>query len=441
MRESLLSPMKDRLLRGLDDARRQGAEGARLSFSHAVSTHCSFEAGRLKTAGAGETAGFTIEVLVGDRLGRTAGNRPDDLERLIGDAVALTKVGSQAHFRAYPAPQPPARVRTHSAAAAQMTRDDLLGPCAEIVERLRAFNPDLRLDAEGRIGEAESLLVTSGGVCHERRETSWRLDGNAQRTEGSDILFVGEGRRWRDRNALFTPQPIIDEMLADLRHAGRQAEAPRGPVPAVLPPEVLEMFLWPLTLGTNGRHVAKGDSPLAGRLGERILAPCFTIADDPHVDFSSGAREIDDAGIPTRRQALVRNGVLERFFYDLDSAGLAGVEPTGNAGCSPYWLTADPGARCSADLLASVPDGILIKQLIGFGQSNIINGDFSANVGLGYRVRNGEIVGRIKNAMVAGNVYELLAAPGVELSSDTDYRRQYPWARVPAITVSARAGQ
>ena len=60
------------------------------------------------------------------------------------------------------------------------------------------------------------------------------------------------------------------------------------------------MFLWPVTLGISGRNVAKGDSPLRGRLGEQVLDPCLTLRDDPHRDSSQGAREVDADGIPTR---------------------------------------------------------------------------------------------------------------------------------------------
>ena len=37
-----------------------------------------------------------------------------------------------------------------------------------------------------------------------------------------------------------------------------------------------------------------------------------------------------------------------------------------------------------------------------------ISGDFSVNVELGYRIHQGEIQGRIKDTMVAGNVYTAL---------------------------------
>jgi len=49
-----------------------------------------------------------------------------------------------------------------------------------------------------------------------------------------------------------------------------------------------------------------------------------------------------------------------------------------------------------------------VEQLIGAEQGNLLNGDFSGNVLLGYKVVNGNIVGRVKNTMVSGNVYRVL---------------------------------
>ena len=45
---------------------------------------------------------------------------------------------------------------------------------------------------------------------------------------------------------------------------------------------------------------------------------------------------------------------------------------------------------------------------MGAEQGNILGGDFSGNVLLGYKIESGKIVGRVKDTMVSGNVYQLL---------------------------------
>ena len=49
-----------------------------------------------------------------------------------------------------------------------------------------------------------------------------------------------------------------------------------------------------------------------------------------------------------------------------------------------------------------------------------IAGDFSVNIDLGYRIHQGNITGRIKDAMVAGNVYTALNQT-LELGCDAEW--------------------
>jgi len=68
----------------------------------------------------------------------------------------------------------------------------------------------------------------------------------------------------------------------------------------------------------------------------------------------------------------------------------------------------DEGDIAYDDMQKDMQEGIIVEQLLGAGQGNLLAGDFNANVLLGYRVSNGEIVGRIKDTMISGNVYDVL---------------------------------
>jgi PmbA protein len=63
-------------------------------------------------------------------------------------------------------------------------------------------------------------------------------------------------------------------------------------------------------------------------------------------------------------------------------------------------------------------DGLIIDQMLG--SCSGLSGDFSINVDLGYRVKNGQIIGRVKDTMVAGNVYTALKQV-VQLGGDADW--------------------
>jgi PmbA protein len=68
-------------------------------------------------------------------------------------------------------------------------------------------------------------------------------------------------------------------------------------------------------------------------------------------------------------------------------------------------------------MVRGLDEGVIVEQVIGAGQGNVLGGDFSGNVVLGYKVERGVITGRVKNTMVAGNVHRLLKEIGA-LGSD-----------------------
>jgi PmbA protein len=60
------------------------------------------------------------------------------------------------------------------------------------------------------------------------------------------------------------------------------------------------------------------------------------------------------------------------------------------------------------DMVKDIKEGLVVEHLIGAEQGNLLGGDFGGNVLLGYKVENGEIVGRVKDTMISGNVYQVL---------------------------------
>jgi len=440
MRTSLLDRMRDRLRAGVALAERRGASAAAIAFGQSESIGCAFESGRLKHAGSQESASYTVAVVLQGRRGVTSGNRLEDIETMVERAIVLARAGSVAHFERYPAPRPFTRVAMHSPSTLALTREGLIGVCGGMVERLRALDAELDINASASRSEREGVVVTSAGLCHESRTTLWGLGAGVQRTAGTDMLFAGSGRSWREVNGFFDPDYIVGEIQRDLDRGARFAVSPEGEVPVYLPPEAFAGFVDQALGGVNGRSVAKGTSPLRGHLGERYFDPGLTIVDTPHIDFCPDAAEVDPAGIPTRPCTIIDGGVIRMFLYDLDTAGLAGAEPTGHAGCSPWSPEVLPGDSPSAAMLAGIEDGLYIKSLLGFGQSNIDNGDFSCNVALGFRIRHGELVGRVKNTMIAGNLYECLRR-GVRLSSDRDPILRMPHAVLQGIVAHGAPGQ
>jgi PmbA protein len=137
--------------------------------------------------------------------------------------------------------------------------------------------------------------------------------------------------------------------------------------------------------------------------------------DDATLPYQVASYPCDDEGVPGQRTSLIDSGVVSHFIYDLHTAALANTQSTGNGerhggvpAPSPSSLIIDKGDTSFGDMIKDVKEGLIVDTLIGAEQGNILNGDFSGNVLLGYKIENGEITGRVKDTMVAGNVYQLL---------------------------------
>ena len=92
-----------------------------------------------------------------------------------------------------------------------------------------------------------------------------------------------------------------------------------------------------------------------------------------------------------------------------------------------------PGDTSLDEMLRGLDEAILVEQVIGLGQGNVLSGEFSNNVSMGFLVRNGEVVGRVKNTMIAGNVYELLKDQLIGLSDRAEW--VFGMLNTPAIAV------
>ena len=153
----------------------------------------------------------------------------------------------------------------------------------------------------------------------------------------------------------------------------------------------------------------------AGIAIKTVFDKNLTISDNPLVPFNTASRPCDDEAVPCQVTPLITNGVVNNFLYDLQTAARAKTISTGNGqrqgglpGPSPHAFVIEPGNLSFEDMVKNIDEGIIVEQLLGAGQGNMLGGDFSGNVLLGFKIEKGEIVGRVKDTMISGNVYQLL---------------------------------
>jgi PmbA protein len=177
------------------------------------------------------------------------------------------------------------------------------------------------------------------------------------------------------------------------------------------------VLILPIISGLNGKMVLKKISPLAAQKNKKLWSDLLNLYSDGTINFALGSAPFDDEGVEMKRVPLVKKGKIKNFYYDLQTAGMAGVESTGNGlraglqsepvpGISN--LVMKEGKVSFKEMIKDISEGIVIDQVLGLGQGNIISGAFSNNVQLGYKIKKGKIVGRVKDVMISGNAIEEL---------------------------------
>lgn len=375
-----------------------------------------FEANRLKQLHTSQARSVALRLVRQGRIGFATTTRVEDGASLVDRAVAVSQFGALARFdlpslQAYPELD----IYDGSVEAYDIERMIALGE--SLISSVRRHTPDLLCDAVVSKSMATLRLANSRGGKAEFQRTSFgvSLEGNLIRD--TDMLFVGDGE------TSCTPLEDVawlgDSIIRQLELAKRLATVSGGKLPVVFTPHgVVAALIAPLATAFNGKVVLQGASPLGTRRGDKVFDEKLSLRDDATLPGRPRSRPCDDEGVPSRITPLIMRGVVGDFLYDLQTAGLSGAESTGSAdrgggGALPQpaisSLVVEPGDRSFEEMVADMDEGLVVEQLMGASQTNVLGGEFSGNVLLGYKVERGEIVGRVKDTVVSGNVYEVLA--------------------------------
>lgn len=230
------------------------------------------------------------------------------------------------------------------------------------------------------------------------------------------------------------------------RRALRRLSARKVPtqkVPVIFDPSTAGSLLGHLLSAVSGSAIYRGASFLIDRLGERIAPESVTVVDDGTIPAAIGSKPFDGEGLPTRCTTVVANGMLQSYLLDTYTARKLGMQSTGSAARSagdPPSVSATnfyliPGTATPQDIIASVPQGLYVTSLIGFGV-NQVTGDYSRGAA-GMWIENGELAYPVEEITIAGNLRQMLQ--NIEMiGNDLDRRRKVtaPTLKISEMTVA-----
>lgn len=377
-------------------------------------TQVRFEANRLKQLQTNQTTSVALRIIKDGRIGYATTTGTGDIQELVRNAVETAEFGAVARFQ-LPDTKDYPEVNIYDPAVESVSIKEMIGLGEEMIAAVTGHTPGIMCEAGASRGVISVRILNSRGGQAEYRKSFFSLDIEGNLIEETDMLFVGESES--SCHPLADPQKVTDLVLRQLDLAKNRAKAPTRQLPVVFTPNgVGSALILPLMSALNGKIVLEGASPVGNKVGRTVFDKTFSLHDDPMVGYRPGSRPCDDEGVPSQRTPLIEKGVVKGFIYDLQTAALASTQSTGNGSRNrgglpapgPSAFIVKPGKTTFDEMVADIKEGLVVEQLMGAEQGNILGGDFSGNVLLGYKVENGTIVGRVKDTMVSGNIYSVL---------------------------------
>ncbi len=162
--------------------------------------------------------------------------------------------------------------------------------------------------------------------------------------------------------------------------------------------------------------VGRGTSILCGKLNKQVASPLVTLIDDGTLKQQWGHSKIDDEGNKTKRNILIEDGILKKYFIDYKNSKKMNMLITGSGRRESYKFSPDPrmnntfilkGESTFSDIIKSIDFGLYAKKL-GGGSVNPITDDFNFGVNEGFLIEKGKITLPVKGATIIGKGLEVL---------------------------------
>ncbi len=411
----------------------------------------NFEVNRLKSIDISESEGKALRVINKGRIGFSSSTGIEGFDLMVEKAAATSEFGSEASFD-FPGEikregKEKKNVNIYDGKVVDKSIEEMIKVGESIIEKVKDFNRKLRCDVTIVKNCNEVEYLNSKGRNFSYSKTAIAYSMMVQQIENQDMLMIYSSiESGKDNLEL---EELTSEIIENLEWGEKIVHVESGKMPVIFTPKATLVLILPIISGLNGKMVLKKISPLAVQKNKKLWSDLLTLYSDGTIDFAAGSAPFDDEGIEMKRVPLVEKGEIKNFYYDLQTAGRVGVESTGNGlrassqsepapGISN--LVMQEGKVSFSEMIKDIKEGIIIDQVLGLGQGNIISGAFSNNVQLGYKIEKGKIVGRVKNVMIAGNAIEELkniAALGNK-AKWIEGKYKFPHIYLKSLSVSAK---
>ena len=291
----------------------------------------------------------------------------------------------------------------------------------------------------------KKAICTSSGISAQERRSrfSWSINGMAR--EGNEVgPYEYHYGCCTHANKIYveeTGELMAEKAVSDLYP--KKMDSFTGDI--ILGPEAVSHLIGdPVIFSVNANNVFRGQSVLAQKQGEEVASPIITIKDNALLPGEPSSSKFDREGTPHQNLTLVEKGVLKTYLYNSLAAKRDSCPNTGNAtgtfrdipkiGNTNFVV--EKTSKKLETLVEETEKGLLVTRFSGV--ADVISGDFSGAVKGAHFIKSGEIQHPVREATIAGNVFEILTRIS-DVSRETAKYSQMilPYMKVPDMQIIA----
>ncbi len=412
--------MQDRIEAALKSSK---ADYTEIRIERRESTTVAFRGKNLETASAVVDTGGIVRCLCRHNgWGVATFNSLDDLPARVEQAYQCARA---AHSE-QPIELAPIPVAQERITAALGGERDFRGislaekkALAESYNKIALTFSDKIVDTQTFYGDSFTHLTfaSSDGTFLEEERPMVSLVIVAIARDGDNVQIARETRSEQRGFDLVQGCEHLAEMAAQRAVALLRAETVvGGRYPVIIDPVLAGVFIHE-AFG----HLSESDfvyeNPKAREmmvLGRRFGPDFLTVFDDGSIPGLRGTHRYDDEGTPTRRNDLIKNGILVGRLHSRETAAKMGELPTGNARAVNYRhppivrmtnTAIEAGTTPFEEMVQEIKLGVYACDAYG-GQTALENFSFSS--GYAYMIRDGQIAEMVKDVILAGNLFTTL---------------------------------
>ena len=430
-------------------AKERGIQDLELAFSTSKELSFSLFHGEVDSYNNASSASYVIRGIYNGKLGSVSSDvySNDLVEYFIDEVINNAKfIENEDPVFIFGGSEKYKKINTYNRDLAGIPVDTKMAKLHELEAKLRAGDPRIvEIQSVGyEESESSSTIINSKGLKLTQKNNYFVFYGVVLAKEGEQMksgfdLFLDNDFSKLDVDKLASR--IVKETVEQLGGEACESKNYR----AVLSPDVVRNLMGAYIGSAIAEDVQKKSSLFVGKLGQKVASSKVTVEDKP-LARTIFARWFDDEGVATYNKAIIKNGVLQTYLYNLTTAAKENRESTGNGsgagskvGTSPWYLEMRPGKLSQEELFKEVGNGVYITDVSGLHAGlNAQSGNFSLQ-STGFLIKDGKKDRGLDLITISGNLVKLFMDVQLVGNDSKEFiGGKYPSVVVKSIGVSGK---